>query len=283
MNGMPALVAAVFTASVLGSLHCAGMCGAFLLFAVGAGDEPDGRPRRLRWPYHAAYHGGRLVTYTLLGAAAGTLGAALDFGGSFVGVQRLAAVLAGAMMIAFGVGAVLRLRGVAIGKPPVPKPLLKFVERAQSLAFRLPPFSRALAIGLLTTLLPCGWLYAFAITAAGTADPVWGAVTMAVFWSGTLPVMVSLGVGFSALTGPLRRRVPLITACALVGVGLWTVLGRVTAPGVRMEQLPAVATAPIRDADSARRAVEHAQETDCPLCHPTPTPTPNAEPERTLP
>ena len=46
---MIALIAAVFTASLLGSLHCAGMCGAFVAFAVGL----DG-PARPRWRRRAA-------------------------------------------------------------------------------------------------------------------------------------------------------------------------------------------------------------------------------------
>ncbi|RMF85708.1 MAG: sulfite exporter TauE/SafE family protein, partial [Planctomycetota bacterium] len=95
---MTALIAAVFVASLLGSLHCAGMCGPFVAFAVGADAGRTGGAWR-----HVAYHGGRLVTYSLLGVAAGALGAALDLGGAWVGVQRTAAIVAGAIMVLFGV------------------------------------------------------------------------------------------------------------------------------------------------------------------------------------
>ena len=84
----------------------------------------------------------------------------------------------------------------------------------------------ALVIGLLTTLLPCGWLYAFAITAAGTASPLWGGATMAAFWLGTLPVMVSLGTCVQKLTGVVGARLPVITATVVIVVGLWTLVGR---------------------------------------------------------
>ena len=51
-----ALCGAVLGASLLGSLHCAGMCGGLVAFAAGAGAEG---PRRARFARHVAYHGGR--------------------------------------------------------------------------------------------------------------------------------------------------------------------------------------------------------------------------------
>jgi sulfite exporter TauE/SafE len=50
---------------------------------------------------------------------------------------------------------------------------------------------------------------------------------MAVFWLGTLPVMLGLGVGLVALAGPLRRHVPAVCAVAMIVVGLLAVAGRV--------------------------------------------------------
>jgi sulfite exporter TauE/SafE len=223
------LIAAVFMASVLGSLHCAGMCGAFLAFAVGADADP-GMPLPSRARLQAAYHAGRFVTYATLGAVAGALGAALNLGGSMVGIQRAAAALAGALMIGFGLIAVLRISGVRLPRAPVPAPMRALLTRGHRWAFGMPPARRALVIGLLTTLLPCGWLYAFVITSAGTASPALGAVTMAVFWLGTLPVMIALGTGLQALTGALRRRIPLITSLSVVAVGILTVAGRLAMP-----------------------------------------------------
>lgn len=224
---MTALISAVFVASLLGSMHCAGMCGAFLAFAV----APDGAGRGpSKSALQAAYHGGRLLTYSMLGAAAGAIGAALDLGGSLAGVQRTAAILAGALMVAFGVIALLRARGVQLPRAPLPMTLRNAVAGGHRAAMDLPPLGRSLAIGLLTPLLPCGWLYAFAITAAGTANPATGALTMAVFWAGTLPVMIGLGVGLQSLTGALRKRLPVLTSLLLVGVGLFTMAGRLATP-----------------------------------------------------
>lgn len=223
---MTALVTAVLVASLLGSLHCAGMCGAFLAFAVGI-DAP--LQRGTRSGLHAAYHAGRLVTYCALGAAAGAAGAAFDGVGTLVGVQRVAVIVAGSSMVVFGVLAVLRLNGVRVPSPPAPRFMGDAMRRVFRAVSNRPPLARAFVTGLATTLLPCGWLWAFVITSAGTGSSASGALTMAVFWLGTLPVLVALGVGLAGVAGRLGglgRRVPVITALAVVVVGLFTVFSR---------------------------------------------------------
>ena len=86
-----------------------------------------------------------------------------------------------------------------------------------------PPAARAAILGLASALLPCGWLYAFVVTAGGTGSALAGAVVMAVFWAGTLPVMLAFGEVVSRLSGPLRRHVPATCALVLMILGLWTV------------------------------------------------------------
>jgi sulfite exporter TauE/SafE len=227
---MLALLGAVFTASLLGSLHCTGMCGAFIAFAV-AGDDANAAPVA-KWKLNTAYNLGRLVTYALLGAIAGGVGSAVDLGGDAVGIRDGAAILAGLVMVLFGTVTVLRLGGFRIARLPLPPGLDRVVTRGHRAAMGLTPVRRAAMIGLLTTLLPCGWLYAFAISAAGTADPLLGAVTMAVFWLGTLPLMAALGAGIQKLAGPLRQKVPLATAMLLVCMGLYTVIARFDVPSL---------------------------------------------------
>jgi sulfite exporter TauE/SafE len=257
---MTALLLAVLAASLLGSTHCAGMCGAFVLFAVAT---PDDAPSvwRSRATLNAAYNLGRLVTYTLLGAVAGLVGAGLDLGGSMIGVQRTAAVVAGAMMIGFGVVALLRARGVRVGRVPLPGVVTRVVAGGHRAVADAAPITRAWTVGLLTTLLPCGWLYAFAITAAGTGSPVLGAAVMAVFWAGTLPVLAAVGVGAQALAGPLRAKLPVVTSLLLVGVGVYTVLGRMALPTLARPQ-PAVV---VETADG--RTVAHRTDDLPPCCH----------------
>ncbi|MGN6369223.1 MAG: sulfite exporter TauE/SafE family protein [Phycisphaerae bacterium] len=224
---MTALVAAIFTASLFGSLHCAGMCGAFVLFAIGAGD-PQVTSRRSR--LMAVYHLGRLITYVMLGALAGGIGSAVDFAGNLAGVQRAATIGAGALIIGFGSVTLLRLSGAKIPALRIPSALQRIVTAGHRTAMQRSPMVRALATGLLTTLLPCGWLYAFVITAAGTAHPAMGALVMATFWTGTLPALTLFAAGIQRVSAPLARRLPVITAAAVVGVGIYTIAARAHIP-----------------------------------------------------
>ena len=251
------LVVTVFSMSVLGSLHCAGMCGGLMFFALGSDQEP-GEKKKSKLQLQFAYHGGRMITYSILGVVAGFIGQAIDFGGSYIGIQRGAMMFAGFTMIGFGVIAIARMQGIRVKHVGVPGALRRLIERAQRAAFKLDAFKRALMIGLLTTLLPCGWLYAFAFLAAGTANPVLGGLTMLAFWMGTLPVMVSLGAGIQLLSSKVNLKLPIITAIAVIVVGVMTAMG-----GLR------VSSAITRDSlglSDEPGAVPMPGGVDCPLC-----------------
>ena len=144
------LLVPIAAASLLGSIHCAGMCGGFVAIA---GDGVSGRARVLT---QLTYNAGRLASYLTLGAIAGAVGRAVDLAGSAAGVGRFAAVLSGSIMILWGLGALLETQGVRIlrGRAPLPKRLTRALASLRS----RPPMWRALALGLATTLLPCGWL-----------------------------------------------------------------------------------------------------------------------------
>ncbi len=221
---MSALLVAVLLAALAGSPHCAGMCGPFVAFY--AGSAADGRRRWSPAP-HLAYNAGRLLSYAGLGALAGGLGAAFDLAGEqLVGVQRTAALVAGLLIVAWGTLSLLRELGVMTGAAGTPAWLRRIAAGALGRLGGLPGPARAMAVGTISVLLPCGFLYAFVITAAGAGTPLAGATVMAFFWAGTLPVMAAVGAGLGLLAGPLRRRIPVLTAVALIAVGLFAVAGR---------------------------------------------------------
>ena len=90
----------------------------------------------------------------------------------------------------------------------------------------LPLVPRALLVGSFTALLPCGWLWAFVATAAGTGQPLAGALVMLVFWTGTLPALAGVGLAVGGFAARFRDRIPRFTAMAMIVVGLLTVAGR---------------------------------------------------------
>jgi len=240
-------LAAVIAASLLGSLHCAGMCGGLVLFAVGS----DGKMRKSA-RLHIAYHGARGLAYTALGLAAGAIGAAADVSAALSGDLSLAALIAGAAMIAVGGIALAQNIGLAVPRARIPAPVRRISEAAHRGAFALPPVHRAAAIGALTPLLPCGWLYMFVVLAAGTGHPATGAMVMAAFWLGTLPLMGAIGLGARAITGPLRTRLPALTPLIVIALGMLTVINRATVSSIALpETPPTAARATQADPDNA--------------------------------
>ncbi|HEY6195117.1 MAG TPA: sulfite exporter TauE/SafE family protein [Candidatus Eisenbacteria bacterium] len=242
------LVGSVLLASLLGSPHCAGMCGGFVAFYAGG----DGRGRGAA---HVAYNGGRLVSYLVLGLLAGALGAGVDHMGSLAGIGRIAAILAGAVMIVWGSGTLLAAAGLPLRLPGVPGALRRPLTAALRAVHAQPAPVRGLVMGLVTTLIPCGWLYAYVALAGGTAHPLSGALVMAVFWLGTLPVMAGLGLAAQGAFGPLRRRLPVLTAALLVVFGLLTVAGKFRPMPIGhrgMSDMPGMSAAPAGAAAAPR-------------------------------
>ena len=270
---MTALLATVLITSLLGSLHCAGMCGPFVALATcGGGTAPLVQVgRRLGgapWAVALAYHAGRAFTYVLLGGIAGAAGAALDLGAGLLGLQRVAMFAAGALMVLFGATGLLRVAGVMIRGPKSPPLIGRVLGIVTRRASMLPPIPRAGLIGLVTTMLPCGWLYAFVVTAAGTGSPLWGAAAMAAFWVGTLPMLVGLGFGLQMLTAPLRAHAPLLTGIALVVIGGLTVAGRFT---IDLANIRTSVVAPKNIADSTAQAAT-LNTLELPCCRTTASP-----------
>ena len=218
---MGILLGTVFVASLLGSLHCVGMCGPFALLA-GA----DAERRKSAAFSTLAYSGGRLVTYSIVGFVFGSIGLALNAGTSFADWQQTATYVAGGLMIAVGGIAFARLYGVRVRLPKLLSPVQTVLKNGFAKARTMPPLRRAFAIGALTSLMPCGWLYTFAITAAGTGSPILGTVVMIVFWAGTVPIMSALMLGFNRIGTSIQKRVPAIMATLVIAIGVFTIAYR---------------------------------------------------------
>lgn len=235
---------AVFTTSLLGSLHCVGMCGGFLSLYSFTPESPlkiiSGHDRLAReLSFHGFYNFGRLCVYLALGAFAGGIGATInrlvpDAGQTIGSTQSLFAIqqgvglLAGLLIIAWGAAALLReTTNFAL---PLWLPRLGILQRFGGLYQRLTanvsstkgPF----LLGLLSGALPCGWLYAFVTIALGTGSPLMGLIVMGVFWLGTVPAMLVSGMVVLRLTGRLKRFAPICTALLVITLGLFTLSGK---------------------------------------------------------
>lgn len=227
---MISLLASVLGASLLGSVHCASMCGGIVAFTTGT-DGP--MPRRLpvhqpsRITSHAAYHGGRVLSYAALGASAGGLGSVLNLAGTLAGLADVAAWLAFSTIVLWALGTLLPVRWLR-PRPAGASP--SWFSRGLGKVSRWPRTPRSLLLGLCTGLLPCGWLYAFVVSAAGTASPWRGALVMVAFWAGSVPVLLGVGSLAQLLRTKFGRHWPAFSAALLIGLGATTLWQRASSP-----------------------------------------------------
>jgi uncharacterized protein len=201
----------LFCAGFLGSAHCVGMCGGFVV-SIGAATTSwrDNLSRQL------LYSAGRIFTYSILGAAAGFAGWRLArLAPSGLSIAAWLAIGAGCLLVLQGLASagLLRRRVVGAGQGAC------LASSFFGGMLRLPGRSAAFLAGLLTGLLPCGLLYGMIAMAASTRDLLLGAGSLAIFGLGTLPVMVLTGCGGGLLGIAGRRRLYLAAAWCLILTG----------------------------------------------------------------
>ena len=156
----------------------------------------------------------------------------MDIAGESAGLTRTAAILSGALLIGFAlIQIAILLGGTKLGKllrPPAA--LANISAKLQGKAMRFPAPVRAGLIGLLTPLLPCGWLYAFVFAAAGTGTILGGGLLMAAFWLGTIPLLAAIGATarLSLQKLGLGRTLQAAMALIVLATGIWMTLTRST-------------------------------------------------------
>jgi uncharacterized protein len=208
----------LLTGLAIGFGHCIGMCGPLVIsFSL----RLKGRKSTLP---HALYHCGRILTYSLLGAAMGA-------GGSFVVVAAtLRTVQIGAMYFA---GGLVIIMGLSMGGWIPHVGIFKSRFNASGpLAALFGRLSQGrsdwlfLPTGLVLGLLPCGPVYTALLGAAraGMQAPdiyrglLIGAALMFAFGLGTVPALFL--VGKLAHRGWLKFRKGLYRAGAVLMIGL---------------------------------------------------------------
>ncbi len=190
----------VFAVGLLTGFHCIGMCGGFVLSYSGNAKS------RLS---HIYYGAGKMVSYTIMGAAFGLLGSFIVLTPS---IRGYAGIIAGFFLVVYS----LRMLGVG------------FVSR---FGIRTPDFvNRAVrgrgpaVIGLLNGLmLACGPLQAMYVMAAGTGSAAAGAKYLFIFGLGTLPPMLGFGYLATAVSRRFTGRLMRITGALVLVLGVMMV------------------------------------------------------------
>lgn len=181
-----------FLTGLLGSFHCLGMCGPIAMIA------PQGQPYTVFLAGRLVYNIGRITTYAIIGLLLGAFGMGLQL----AGIQQYVSIAMGILLLLI---AVSKITGVDVlgnnkwfsgYRLRLEKQFTKFITR--------PGMGAQYTVGLLNGLLPCGLVYIALAGAVTTTQALNGALYMALFGLGTLPMLFSVSIASRWVTHKVR-------------------------------------------------------------------------------
>lgn len=208
----------ILTTAFLGSVgHCIGMCGGIVV-AYSSSKIDQSSTYLQQTASHLAYNFGRVTTYTFLGALFGFVGQVVAFTPTTKGILF---VITGILMLLAGLSLIGNIKFLNSAEWSVSKyswyqnSFKHLMSNRSYLSFYL--------LGLLNGIIPCGLVYAFAIFAASTADPLSGALVMATFGLATIPALFFLGFITKLLQkGTIRGTMMKLAALLVILYGVIT-------------------------------------------------------------
>ena len=209
----------IISIAFLGSFgHCIGMCGGIVMAYSTIKIEPQSS-KVSKTIAHLLYSFGRVFTYTILGALFGALGGVVLFSNNANGILL---IVAGVAMVLAGLSLMGKIKFLTLIEHSFSSSSLykhsfkKVLNSKSNVSFFL--------LGMLNGLLPCGFVYFFAITAASTADPLYGAFVMFIFGLSTIPAMFSVGFLASLATATSFRNMMMsLSSVAVLLYGVFTI------------------------------------------------------------
>ena len=175
-----------FIMGLVGSLHCAGMCGPIAIslpYRVGL------QPKEETFFKILTYNLGRVLTYALMGLVFGFIGKSFFT----MGIQKYLLIVLAIVLILIALFSIdiesLSLKISFINK------FNTFIKKKLSFSMKNTTIVSFFYIGILNGFLPCGLVY-MAIVASISVGSVFQAVFyMILFGFGTMPMMMALGFG----------------------------------------------------------------------------------------
>ncbi len=201
------------TIGLIGSLHCMGMCGPIVVAL------PLKKHNLLTKISGAIlYNSGRVITYSLLGVVFGLLGRGIHL----AGFQQWTSILLGVILIISVLFPLVFREKITIGN------LLsgfasRLIIRLKKLFADRSYFSLVM-IGLLNGLLPCGLVYVAIAGAINSGTVLSGALFMAFFGIGTIPLLLLATLASDAIGQQLRLRVQKIVPVFVFMLGVLFIL-----------------------------------------------------------
>lgn len=137
---------------------------------------------------HIYFHIGRIVGFALLGGILGAIGSKINYSPAFTGYLT---ILIAIVMFYIGLQILNIVPNITKLGFHLPKFLSKNIQNLEEKDHHLMP----LVIGVLTFFLPCGFTQSMQLSAVASQNFFSGALIMGAFAIGTMPVLLSIGIG----------------------------------------------------------------------------------------
>jgi len=208
-----AVLISALVLGILGSFHCAGMCGPIAIAL-----PLHGRTIPEKILGGVLYNLGRTLTYGIMGALFGLLGQGVQM----IGFQQKISVVMGAIMILSVLFPSLYRNQYSLKKSSIP--LFGKLKSTLGKLFTVKSFSSLFFIGLLNGLLPCGLVYMAIAGAIGMGNVGLGSLYMIMFGFGTIPMLLTIAIAGNILSVTIRRWINKLIPGLVVIVGILFIL-----------------------------------------------------------
>ena len=208
-----ALLFSALVLGIMGSFHCAGMCGPIAIALPLHGNSVGGKIFG-----GSLYNLGRTITYGIMGALFGLLGQGM----ALIGFQQKVSVIMGSLMIISALFPALFRNQYSLEKS-----WFSFVGKLKSTIgrmFSIRSYSSLFFIGMLNGLLPCGLVYMAIAGAIGTGNVGLGTLYMILFGLGTIPMLLGISLAGNLLSLTVRKRINKLIPVLVVVVGIFFIL-----------------------------------------------------------
>jgi uncharacterized protein len=137
---------------------------------------------------HIYFHIGRIGGFALLGGLLGAIGSKINYSTTFTGYITIFIAM---VMLYIGLQILNITPSITKLGFHLPKAFSKKIHSLEGNNHHLAP----ILIGALTFFLPCGFTQSMQLAAVGSQSFIQGALIMGIFAIGTMPVLLSIGIG----------------------------------------------------------------------------------------
>ena len=179
-----------FIIGLFGSFHCVGMCGPVMIAFMGSDRSKIG---------FVVYHAGRILTYVLLGAILGFIGATVNL---FDLQKVLVFILGFSLLILYGTPSIRHALERKYYQSSFYQLLKSFL--AKNLSSRKRWFLSGVANGF----FPCGLTYVAAAGAVALGNPFESSAFMILFGLGTIPSLMLVSFAGNTFFQKFKNSIP---------------------------------------------------------------------------